>query len=43
VTVLPNVKYDDQVDPTALLLDWYMKPFRGHGMDAFCRRLTEAA
>ena len=42
MTVLPNVKYDDRVDPTALLLDWYMKP-QNHAMDAFYRRLTEAA
>jgi predicted phage terminase large subunit-like protein len=32
MTVFPNGLYDDQVDSTALFLDWFKQPFLGHGI-----------
>jgi hypothetical protein len=43
MTVFPNGKHDDQVDSTAQFLDWFKKPFPGHGIFELYRREAEAA
>jgi hypothetical protein len=41
MTVFPKGKHDDQVDSTALFLDWYKRPFPNQGYYEYMRQRAQ--